>query len=111
MTRHISVPDVEIEGICNAAYLDYLRVWREEAIALADAGDVAASVCHQACLVDLAVEGKIRHDWLGIMDEFLAHDGTPLAYSEAFGRRLHGFGAQYLQSTVHAIHTRWWIEG
>jgi hypothetical protein len=37
-------------------------------------------------------------------------DGRPLAYSKNYGKRLYRFEEQYLQSTIHAIHTRWWIE-
>jgi hypothetical protein len=111
MTQHILLPGLPLqEGFVHPAYEQYLKAWREEAIQCADGGDVAASICLQSTLIDLVLFGKPRHDWLGIMDEFLMENGTPLAYSETFGKRLHKFGNQYRQSTVHAIHTRWWIE-
>jgi hypothetical protein len=94
----------------NPAHERYLEDWHEEAIQNADNGDVAASVCLQAALTELVLFGEVKHDWLGIMDEFLIDNGTPLAYSEAFGTRLHRFGSQFRQSTVHAVHTRWWLE-
>jgi len=111
MTQHLLLPGLCLQKrVVHPAYEHYLKEWREEAIQRADNGDVAASICHQATLVDLVLFGKVLHDWLGIMDEFLMENGTPLAYSETFGKRLHKFGNQYWQPTVHAIHTRWWIE-
>jgi hypothetical protein len=111
MTTHLFIPGILLQpGFIHQAHDQYLRDWREDAIRRADDGDVAASVCLQATFIDLALFGKPRHDWLGIMDEFLTADGLPLAYSEAFGRRLYKFGGQYRQSTIQAIHTRWWIE-
>jgi hypothetical protein len=111
MTQHLLLPGLSLEKrVLHPAYEHYLREWREEAIQRAENDDVAASICHQASLVDLVLFGKVLHDWVGIMDEFLMDDGSPLAYSETFGKRLHKFEHQYRQSTVHAIHTRWWIE-
>jgi hypothetical protein len=99
-----------ISGALDAVYLPYAKEWRENAIRQADEGVVAASVCHQAALLDLALFGRLRHAWNEVMDEFLTHDNKPLAYSQAYSKRLYGFGSQYQQSTIHAIHTRWWIE-
>ena len=111
MTNHLFLPGISLQqGYINPVYIQYLKDWREDAIQHADIGDVAASVCHQAALIDLVLYGKLRHDWIGIMDEFLMENGIPVAYSVAFGRRLYGFENQLHQSTIHAIHTRWWIE-
>lgn len=111
MTEHIFLPGIALQqGFVHPDHKQYLRTWCEEAIQRAENGDIAASICHQATLIDLVLYGKPRHDWLGIMDEFLMDNGTPLAYSEAFGKRLHKYDNQYRQSTIHAIHTRWWIE-
>ncbi len=111
MTQHILIPGLTLQqGFLRPAYEPFLKAWREWAIQRADDGDVAASICHQGTLIDIALIGKPSHDWLGIMDEFLTDNGAPLAYSDLFGTRLHKFGNQYRQSTVHAIHTRWWIE-
>lgn len=111
MSYHIFVPSISLQqGFIHPAYEPYLKEWREEAIQRADAGDVAASICHQATMIDLVLFGKPRHDWMGIMDEFLMDKGIPLAYSAVFGNRLYKFGNQYRQPTIHAIHTRWWIE-
>lgn len=111
MAAHPMLPAVVIEsGFSHPAFERYLREWRENAIAAADDGVVAASVCHQAVLIDLVLEGQIGHDWLSVMDDLLVCAGRPVAYSADYGKRLHKFEAQYLQSTVHSIHTRWWIE-
>lgn len=112
MIEHILMPGIPLRhGFIHPAHEQYLKEWREDAIRHADDGEVATSVCHQAALIDLVLFGKLHHDWMGVMNEFLIDNGSPLAYSEAFGRRLHKFGNQYRQTTVHAIHTRWWIEG
>lgn len=111
MNHHILIPNVQLRpGFLAPLHETYLRRWREEVIQRADAGDIAASECLQATFIDLLLYGKPRHDWLSIMEEHLTENGEPLAYSLAYGKRLHKFDAQYRQSTIHAIHTRWWIE-
>lgn len=111
MTTHLLIPDLTLStDACRPVYTDYLKQWRENAVVAADKGEVAASICLQATFADLVLSGAPKHDWLGLMDEFLMHEGAPLAYSQAFAARLYGFDAQYRQSTIHAIHTRWWIE-
>jgi hypothetical protein len=44
------------------------------------------------------------------MADLLTHAGRPIAYSSRYCSKLYKFEAQYIQSTIHAIHTRWWIE-
>lgn len=112
MTVHPLLPGVVLgSGFSHPAYERYLRSWREQAITDADAGQAAASICHQATLIDLVLDGRPTHDWLSVMEDLLTdEDGRPLAYSAGFGDRLYKFGGQFLQSTVHSIHTRWWIE-
>jgi hypothetical protein len=111
MTTHPILPGVVLQsGFSHPAFERYLRDWREDAIRRADEGDTAASVCHQATIIDLILDGHLRHDWPSVMQDLLTNAGRPIAYSERFGERLHKFGGQFLQSTVHSIHTRWWIE-
>ncbi len=111
MTDHLFIPGALVPPrACQPVYVEYLTRWREAIISSADEGDIAASQCLQATLIDLALSGKALHDWLGVMDEHLLAGGVPLAYSEKFGARLYRFQSQYRQSTIHAIHTRWWIE-
>lgn len=111
MTTHIFMPEVLLQkGLIHPAYEQYLKEWREAVINQAEAGEVAASTCQQATFVDLVLFGQQRHDWLSIMDDLLMDNGRPLAYSKEFAKRLYKFDNQYLQSTIHAIHTRWWLE-
>jgi hypothetical protein len=112
MATHPILPGVVLgAGFSHPAYERYLRAWREQAIVDADDGRAAASVCHQATLIDLVLDGRPTHDWLSVMEDLLTgDDGRPLAYSVGFGDRLYKFEGQLLQSTVHSIHTRWWIE-
>jgi hypothetical protein len=111
MPHHLILSDVSLgQSFLHPVFEQYVKCWREDAIQRAEAGDVAASTCLQGTLIDLVLFGRVRHAWGEIMDAFLTHNGKPIAYSEAFGRRLHKFLGQYLQTTVHAIHTRWWIQ-
>lgn len=110
MLSHPMLPGVDLgSDASHVAYDRYLRDWRESAIRKADDGVTTASICHQAILIDLVIDGRIRHDWLSVMEDLLTEGGRPVAYSAEYGKRLHKFEAQYLQSTVHSIHTRWWI--
>jgi hypothetical protein len=113
MTEHLFVPAVRLKkGFVSPVHERYLKDWRESALRQADVGDTAASVCHQATMIDLVLEGKPSRAWSEIMEALLTDKvGNPLAYSEAYGRRLYKFDNQYLQTTVHAIHSRWWIDG
>ncbi|MFA6198551.1 MAG: hypothetical protein WC734_05400 [Patescibacteria group bacterium] len=111
MPEHIITPQITLApGFILPIHAAYLKEWRENAIQQADHGLAAASVCLQASLIDLVLDGHIRHDWLGIMEELLTVNDVPVAYSEQYGNQLYHFGGQYLQPTIHAIHTRWWIE-
>lgn len=110
MTKHIFLPEIEItKGNFFHAYETYLNEWRNNAINMAEDGKVSASICLQATLIDLLIDGKVNHDWIGIMDEYLSDNGVPLAYSENYGKLLHKFTDQQKQSTIHSIHTKWWI--
>ena len=109
MINHIFIPEVQIgKGNYFPQYEQYLMDWRSNAICMAEDGKVSASICHQAILIDILLEGKVTHDWVGIMDEYLTEKGYPLAYSENYSKLLHKFTAQYKQSTIHSIHTKWW---
>jgi hypothetical protein len=111
MNSHIITAGVELKaGFIDPRHSSYLREWRENAIQSADEGDVSASTCLQAVMIECVLYGSPTHDWIGIMDEFLLNEGFPIAYSKAFGSKLYNFENQFLQSSIHAIHTRWWIE-
>jgi hypothetical protein len=111
MNTHPVLPGVSLRsGFTHPAFDTYLRGWRERAISDADNGIAAASICQQAVMIDLIIDGRPKHDWLSVMQDLLTEGDLPLAYSKGFGSLLHKFEAQYHQSTVHSIHTRWWIE-
>jgi hypothetical protein len=111
MINHLILPGVPIQkGLFHPAFEQYLREWHEQVIKDADDGLIAASICLQSVFIDLVLEGRVRHDWLSIMDDLLTNAGHLIAYSISYGKKLHNFDAQYLQSTIHSIHTRWWIE-
>lgn len=110
MRQHIFIP-IEIEkGGCLPVYQQYLKEWRENVVTMADQEKVSASNCHQAVLIELVLEGRVTHDWLGIMNELLMENGVPTAYSFEYSKQLHKFNAQYKQSSIHAIYTKWWLE-
>jgi len=109
--KHPLIPGVDVRTVrLHPIHHAFAKKWRESAIVKADSGDVAASVCLQSSIIELATEGRLIHDWLGVMDEYLSVGGSPIAYSLTFANRLYHFDGQYLQSTIAAIHTRWWIE-
>jgi len=111
MTSHVLLPGVVLAaGFSHPAFEGYLREWREKVIADAEVGIAAASNCQQAVFIELVLEGRLVHDWLSIMDDLLCDGDRPLAYSSAYGDLLYKFGGQYLQSTVHSVYTRWWVE-
>ena len=112
MSTSILLPGVSLEpGFILPVHEEYLRTWQEDAVSQATSGVVSASLCQQGMAIDLVLAGRSEHDWIGVIDEFLVDNGKPIAYSVEFGRKLHKFGNQYLQTTLHALHTRWWIEG
>jgi hypothetical protein len=111
MVTHPVLPGISLQsGFIYPAFDIYLRGWREQAITDADNGIAAASICQQAIMIDLVLDGRPKHDWHSVMEDLLTEGDKPLAYSKGFGALLYKFDAQYLQSTVHSIHTRWWNE-
>jgi hypothetical protein len=110
--EHLLLPELELDaGWLAPEHAAYLREWLTSARDDAEHGDVAASVCLQGAFAELVTAGHLETDWIGVFDEWLTDEaGDPLAYSESFGKRLYKFTGQWKQSTVSAIHTRWWIE-
>jgi hypothetical protein len=65
----------------------------------------------QGAFIELVLRGRLTFDWVGVAEACLsAADGTPLAYSARYSERLYGFQNQAIQPTIHALHTRWWLE-
>jgi len=111
MITHLLLPGVTIEtGFSHPVFDRYLCEWREQAITDADDGIISTSICLQGVLLDLLINGELQHDWLSIMLDLLTDAERPIAYSKNYGKQLYMFDGQYLQSTIHAIHTRWWVE-
>jgi hypothetical protein len=111
MATHPILPGIVLQSnFCHPAFESYLKQWLECAISRANAGDTAASICHQAVIIDLIVNGNLRYDWLSVMQNLLTDNDSPTAYSKGFGKQLYKFDKQILQSTIHSIHTRWWVE-
>jgi hypothetical protein len=111
MIFHLALPGVELQkNIIHKSYLDYINNWRENVRNNCEAGIIAATECLQGALVDIAIDGRLVFDWLSVMDDLLTFNNVPIAYSKEYSEKLSGFNNQYLQSTINAIHTRWWIE-
>lgn len=110
MSEHIFLPSVELgKKTLIAEHEAWLTAWLHELEQDLEQGDIASSLCLQGVIAEIALYGNPKTDWIGIMDEYLVHDHKPIAYSEGYGKRLYKF-AQWLQTDVHAIHARWWID-
>lgn len=111
MTNHIFLSSVLLKGLpIRLEYQQWLLDWLSQVEKNIEDGEVASSMCLQGVIVEIALFGETRLDWLAILDDFLTDEsGFPLAYSERYGKRLCEFN-QWRQTPVHAIHTRYWIE-
>ena len=111
MITHLVLPGIELQkNIIHNAYKSYVNYWRENIISNCEVGIVAATECLQGALIDIAVHGRLVFDWISVMEDLLTINNLPVAYSKEYSDKLNGFNNQYVQSTIHAIHTRWWIE-
>lgn len=110
MTPHILLPNLTLTELdLLSEHEKWLTTWLQELETNIEAGDIAASLCLQGAISEIALHGTLRTDWLGVMDEYLMRDGKPIAYSEQYGNRLYQF-THWIQTEVHAIHARQWIE-
>jgi len=111
MSEHLFLPGGNLRKInLVPEHKKWLCSWLENIEINIENDIIASSECLQGAIVELAIHGKTKHDWVGIMEEYLSDgNGNPIAYSENYGRKLCSFN-QWLQTTVHSIHTRWWIE-
>lgn len=110
MTQHLIISSINSVSL-PPEYAKWLRNWLVSIDKDLEHGNVAASLCFQGGLIELLLYGSLQHDWNGIFEEYLtAASGEPLAYSELYGKRLYGFGAQWHQTPVHAIYTRFWFD-
>lgn len=113
MSEHIFLPGVKLGAMqLLPEYKDWLSTWLSEVESDIENADVSSSMCVQGAMSEIALYGSPQTDWLGVMDTYLTDadkEGKPIAYSERYGKRLYRF-TQWLQSEVHAIHARWWME-
>lgn len=111
MAPHIFLPQLDISQHSLAPeHSAWLTEWLGSVEAEAERGDIAASTCLQGTIAEIVLHGRPQTDWVGIMEQYLTREGMPLAYSEEYGKRLYGFTAFWIQTEVHAVHARWWIE-
>jgi len=111
MVNHVFLPIPELESVdLLPEHQKWLEEWLRKVESLIDTGDIASSICLQGIISEIVLYGHPRIDWLGIMEEYLTDaTGKPIAYSKLYGKRLHKF-LFWLQSPVHAVYSRWWIE-
>jgi hypothetical protein len=112
MTHHIFYPylDFDKHTLTND-YSEWLSSKLSEYEENIENGDISSSMCLQGVFIELLLDNRPRRNWIEIMDEYLlTDDKIPMAYSEIYGERLFKFNF-WNQSSIHAIHTRWWIEG
>lgn len=95
-------------GLC-AEHRAWVETWLDNVLSNSENGIVSSSECMAGAVSELALFGRLKTDWTGIMGEYLETDGMPMAYSKRFGERLYKF-PQWEQSPVHAIYSRWWVE-
>lgn len=112
MNDHLLLPINNLENMkIIPIYKDWLERWYYKLEEDISSGDVAISDCYQGIISEALLYGKIKTDWIGILEEYLTSDQMPLAYSEAYGKRLYKFDNQWKQSPIHAIYAHWWIRG
>jgi hypothetical protein len=111
MDEHIFLPGVRINTLTLLPeYREWLSSWLQTVERDIEQGDIAASLCLQGAMSEMALYGSPQTDWIGNMDTYLLdQEQKPIAYSEKYGQRLYKF-SHWLQSEVHAIHARWWIQ-
>lgn len=110
LLEHTLLPGLLVSSIslCKE-HESWIKDWLTTICNEVEDGIVSSSNCVAGFISENLVYGKQRTDWLGIMEEFLENDESPLAYSEKYGKKLYKFN-QWIQSPIHAIYARWWIE-
>lgn len=111
MIEHPLLPALDLGTISlPKLYQSWLFSWIKEQETKIEQRDICASMCLQGYLIDSLLPKKSGYNWFELMNNFLVdQDGIPIAYSKKYGERLYKFN-MWNQKTVHAIHTRWWIE-
>lgn len=102
---HLTIEQTAIHPV----YFNWIKEWLAENEELIEHRIVSSSRCIAGFISENILYGRPKTDWFGIMKEYLEKDNKLLAYSEEFGKKLFKFN-QWIQSPIHAIYARWWIE-
>lgn len=110
MIQHILLPDIDIAALqLLPEHKEWLASWLREVHEELECGSISSAWCLQGLLAERILYGEVQTDWKGAISGYLrTDDGQPLAYSEAYGKKLYKF-SQWKQAPVHAVHTHWWI--
>jgi hypothetical protein len=113
MIRHIFLPVIDLAQVSpRKEYQEWLLGWLNSIEDEIEDGNVSASICLQAIISEIVLFDELTHDWQAIFEDVLTDpSGAPLAYSKEYGKRLYQFENQWHQTTIHAIHTRFWVDG
>lgn len=112
MIKHIFLPVIDLHQISpRKEYREWLLGWLNRIEDDIEDGKVSSSICLQAIISEIVLFNELKHDWLAIFEDLLTDSsGAPLAYSKEYGKKLYKFENQWLQTTIHAIHTRFWVD-
>lgn len=110
--KHLFLHGIDFNQIeLNPVHEEWLIDWLKAQENDIDCGCVSSSICLIGLIAEILVKGKPEWDWLNIVRNYLTNsEDLPIAYSESFGRKLYKFEQQWQQTTIHAIHARWFIE-
>lgn len=110
MIEHLFLPKITFDELeLIEPHKEWLSKWLQDIVNNIEDGVVSSSLCLQGAISEKLVYQKLRTDWLGIIHEWLTDkQGKPLAYSEDFGKLLCNYN-QWKQTTVHSIHSQWWL--
>lgn len=110
MNSHILLPEADLSRLqMMPCHEEWLTDWFKKTEADLENGIVSTSLCLQGMLTETVLYGRCKRDWVEMLQSYLVDEaGEPLAYSEEYGKKLFGFN-QWKQTTVHAVHTHWWI--
>jgi hypothetical protein len=112
MIEHLFLPYIDLSTLqLTPAHRAWLQDWLQAIECDLEDGNIASSLCLQGMMAEIVLYGELRYDWPALFEEYLTDEaGNPLAYSENYGKRLYHFGAQWKQTPVHAVHTRFWVD-
>ena len=110
MIEHLFLPQLDLATLdLLPAHRGWLQEWLQSIERALEDGNIASSICLQGMMAEIVLYGELRYDWRALFAAYLTDEaGNPLAYSERYGKRLYHFGAQWKQTPVYALHTRFW---